>query len=225
MLPTAVLTIRYYVYSDGQSPFEKWFAGLDPMARAKVTTAIVRLEQGNLSNVKGVGEGVLEYRINFGPGYRVYFGRDGEVLVILLTGGTKKRQQRDIAAAIEMWADYRRRKRADDERRRTMPLTRSFKDLVQRHVAEDPAYAEALLREGIDTMLAGDVDTGKAILRDYIKATVGFEKLGEATGTQPKSLIRMFGPRGNPQARNLFSVIGYLQKRAGVELHVMAGPA
>ena len=66
---------------------------------------------GNLSNVKGVGEGVLEYRINFGPGYRVYFGRDGDVFVILLTGGTKKRQQRDIAAAIEMWADYRRRKR------------------------------------------------------------------------------------------------------------------
>jgi DNA-binding phage protein len=105
-----------------------------------------------------------------------------------------------------------------------MPLTRSFKELVQRHVATDPAFAEALLREGVDTMLAGDIDTGKAILRDYIKATIGFEKLGEATGTQPKSLIRMFGPRGNPQARNLFSVLGYLQKRAGVELHVMAGP-
>ena len=105
----------------------------------------------------------------------------------------------------------------------TMAVTRSFKELVQRRVAEDPAYAEALLREGIDTMLAGDVDTGKAILRDYIKATVGFEKLGEATGTPPKSLIRMFGPRGNPQARNLFSVIGYLQKQAGVELHVMTG--
>jgi DNA-binding phage protein len=105
-----------------------------------------------------------------------------------------------------------------------MALTRSFRDLVHRHVAEDPAYAEALLREGIDTMLTGDVDTGKAILRDYIKATIGFEKLGEATGTQPKSLIRMFGPRGNPQARNLFNVIGYLQKRAGLQLHVTAGP-
>ncbi len=79
-------------------------------------------------------------------------------------------------------------------------MTRSFKELVQRNVAADPAFGEALLREGIDTMLAGDVDTGKAILRDCIKATIGFEKLGEATGTQPKSLIRMFGPRGNPQA-------------------------
>ena len=104
-----------------------------------------------------------------------------------------------------------------------MPLTRSFKDLVQRQIAEDPAYAEALLCEGIDTMLTGDVDTGNTILRDYIKATIGFEKLGEATGTQPKSLIRMFGPRGNPHARNLFSVLGYLQKRAGLELHVTAG--
>jgi hypothetical protein len=73
---------------------------------------------------------------------------------------------------------------------------------VQKRAASDPAFGEALLREGIDTMLGGDVETGKAILRDYIKATVGFEKLGEATGTQPKSLIRMFGPRGNPQARN-----------------------
>ena len=106
-----------------------------------------------------------------------------------------------------------------------MALTRSFKDLVQRHVTDDPAFAEALLREGIDTMLTGDVDTGKAILRDYIKATIGFEKLGEATGTQPKSLIRMFGPRGNPQARNLFNVIGYLQKRAGLQLHVTTGPS
>jgi hypothetical protein len=105
-----------------------------------------------------------------------------------------------------------------------MAVTKSFKALVRQHVATDPVFAEALLREGIDTMLAGDVDTGKTILRDYIKATVGFEKLGEATGTQPKSLIRMFGPRGNPQAKNLFSVISYLQKRAGLQLHVTTQP-
>jgi DNA-binding phage protein len=101
-----------------------------------------------------------------------------------------------------------------------MARTKSFKELVQRHVKADKKFAEALLREGVDAMLGGDVDTGKTILRDYIKATVGFEKLGKATGAPPKSLIRMFGPRGNPQARNLFNVIGYLQKRAGVRLHV-----
>jgi hypothetical protein len=98
--------------------------------------------------------------------------------------------------------------------------TKSFKDLVQQHVRDDKDFAEALLREGVDAMLSGDVDTGKTILRDYIKATVGFEKLGEATGAPPKSLIRMFGPRGNPQAKNLFNVISYLQKEAGVRLHV-----
>jgi DNA-binding phage protein len=101
-----------------------------------------------------------------------------------------------------------------------MAATRSFNQLVQKHVARDRAFAEALLREGIDLMLTGDIDTGKALLRDYIKATVGFEKLGQAIGMQPKSLIRMFGPGGNPQARNLFKVIAYLQKRAGVEIHV-----
>lgn len=101
-----------------------------------------------------------------------------------------------------------------------MTVTKSFKELVQRRIAKEPAFADELLREGIETMLSGDVDAGKSILRDYIKATVGFERLAEATDTPSKSLIRMFGPRGNPQARNLFSVIGYLQKQAGVEFHV-----
>jgi hypothetical protein len=101
-----------------------------------------------------------------------------------------------------------------------MARTKSFKALVQRHVKRDRKFAEALLREGVDAMLSGDIETGKIILRDYIKATVGFEKLGAVTGAPPKSLIRMFGPRGNPQAKNLFSVIGYLQKRAGMRLHV-----
>jgi putative addiction module killer protein len=103
----SMIEIRYYAASGGHQPFAEWFADLDPLARAKVARALVRMEQGNLSNVKSIGEGVLEYRIDFGPGYRVYFGRDGEVLVILLTGGTKKRQQRDIEAAKEYWRDYK----------------------------------------------------------------------------------------------------------------------
>jgi DNA-binding phage protein len=97
---------------------------------------------------------------------------------------------------------------------------KSFQDLVRGQAKRDKKFAAALLREGIDAMLSGDMETGKTILRDYIKATVGFEELGEATGAPPKSLIRMFGPRGNPQAKNLFNVIGYLQKRAGLQLHV-----
>src|SRR5271155_1716791 len=106
--------IRYYVAADGRAPFAWWFADLEAVARAKVTRAVVRLEQGNFSNVKSVGEGVFEYRIDFGPGYRIYFGQDGQTLVILLTGGTKKRQQRDIDEARAYWQDYklsRRRRR------------------------------------------------------------------------------------------------------------------
>jgi putative addiction module killer protein len=108
---SAVPEIRYYIASGGPQPFAEWFAELDPIARAKVTRAIARLEQGNFSNVKPVGEGVLEYRIDFGPGYRVYFGRDGETLLILLTGGTKKRQQQDIDTAHACWRDYKQSKR------------------------------------------------------------------------------------------------------------------
>ncbi len=105
-----MIELRYYLTGNGRSPFEEWFSGLDAQAAAKVTRALVRLEQGNLSNAKGVGEGVLEYRIDWGPGYRVYFGRDGEVLVILLTGGMKKRQQRDIDTAHALWTDYKKRR-------------------------------------------------------------------------------------------------------------------
>jgi DNA-binding phage protein len=103
-----------------------------------------------------------------------------------------------------------------------MARTKKFSDLVQHHVAADKKFAEALLHEGINAMLSGDVDTGKSLLRDTIKATVGFERLAKATGAPAKSLIRMFGPRGNPQAKNLFGVIGYLQKRAGLHLRVAA---
>ena len=103
-----------------------------------------------------------------------------------------------------------------------MARTKSFADLVQQHVKRDAKFAKALLRGGIDAMLSGDLDTGKTILRDCIEATIGFEKLGAATGAPPKSLIRMFGPRGNSQARNLFSVVGYLQKHAGMRFHVAA---
>jgi putative addiction module killer protein len=106
-----MLEIRYYVAVDGRQPFAEWFADLEPVTRAKVARAIARIEQGNLSNVKPVGGGVLEVRIDFGPGYRVYFGRDGATLVILLTGGSKKRQRRDIEAALACWQDYKRRSR------------------------------------------------------------------------------------------------------------------
>jgi putative addiction module killer protein len=91
-------------------PVKRWFDQLDANASAKVTFAITRISQGNLSNAKSVGRGVFEFKIDFGPGYRLYFGRDGERIVILLGGGTKKRQQRDIEIAIANWREYKRRK-------------------------------------------------------------------------------------------------------------------
>jgi DNA-binding phage protein len=103
-----------------------------------------------------------------------------------------------------------------------MPLTRSFKETVKARVERDSAFREALLTEAVSQMLSGDVETGKAILRDYINATVGFEQLAKETGTPPKSLMRMFGPKGNPRASNLFSVIHRLQQDSGVRLAVAA---
>ena len=101
-----------------------------------------------------------------------------------------------------------------------MVLTRDFKETIRERVERDPAFREALLTEGIECLLAGDMDTGKAVLRDYINATIGFQELGWLTDKSPKSLMRMFGSGGNPQARNVFEIIGHLQKREGLQLKV-----
>ncbi len=103
-----------------------------------------------------------------------------------------------------------------------MPLTREFKETVQIRAERDPEFREALLKQGVECLLAGDLDAGKIVLRDYINATVGFEELGSLTGKPPKSLMRMFGPSGNPQARNLFEVISRIQQHEGVQLEVNA---
>ena len=108
-----MIEIREYITTEGRSPYARWFDGLNARAAAKVATVLVRLEQSNLSGAKGVGAGVSEYRIDFGPGYRVYFGNDGDTLIILLGGGTKKRQQKDIEAAQDLWREYKHRKRQE----------------------------------------------------------------------------------------------------------------
>ncbi len=90
------MEIKEYVDANGRSPYANWFDSLNAPAAAKVAVALVRMEQGNFSNVAGVGAGVFEYRLDFGPGYRIYLGKDGETLIILLGGGTKKRQQKNI---------------------------------------------------------------------------------------------------------------------------------
>jgi len=105
------MQVLEYLDEKGRSPFRRWFDRLDAVAAAKVAIALTRIEQGNTSNAKAVGGGVHEYRLDFGAGYRIYFGMDGAVLVILLGGGTKQGQQRDIDAAQARWSDYKRRKK------------------------------------------------------------------------------------------------------------------
>lgn len=112
---------------------------------------------------------------------------------------------------------------AQEEDLTTMPLTRSFKDTVQRRAQQDARFRRALLIEAIETLLAGDMSAGKAVLRDYINATIGFDALAEAAGINAKSLMRMLGPSGNPQAANLFAVIEHLQKTEGIALELRAG--
>jgi putative addiction module killer protein len=102
--------ILEYLDPAGRSPFALWFAGLNAVAAARVTVALTRLGNGNFSNVEGVGAGVYEYKVDFGPGYRIYFGKDGERIVILLGGSAKKRQSAAIAAAQRAWAAYKRAK-------------------------------------------------------------------------------------------------------------------
>lgn len=114
-MPT--IEVREYLDLTGRSPYAGWFNRLDSIAAAKVATALIRMQHGNLSNVKGVGGGVFEYRINFGPGYRIYFGRIGDLLIVLLGGGTKRRQKEDIRAARILWQEYRHRRQKEQQRR------------------------------------------------------------------------------------------------------------
>lgn len=100
-----------YLDRHGRSPFASWFEALDARAAAKVTVALARVAAGNFAHPKAVGSGVSELRIDWGPGYRIYFGREGTEIVILLAGGTKHRQQNDIALAQERWLEHRRRKK------------------------------------------------------------------------------------------------------------------
>lgn len=104
-----------YVREDGSNPYRSWFDHLPAQAAAKIATAVIRLELGNLSRVRWIGV-IGEYRIDWGPGYRIYLGRDGDALVVLLGGGTKQRQQADIERAKAMWAEYKARKAAEKPR-------------------------------------------------------------------------------------------------------------
>jgi putative addiction module killer protein len=106
------IRVLEYLDASGRSPFRRWFDRLDATAAARIGAYLYRLEQGNFSRVEGVGGGVFELKVDFGPGYRIYFAKDGEKVVVLLGGSAKKDQNAAIKAALEAWPDYKRRKRA-----------------------------------------------------------------------------------------------------------------
>lgn len=101
-----------------------------------------------------------------------------------------------------------------------MPLTKDFRETIRERAQEEPKFRQALLREAIELMLSGDEKTGRAILRNYINATVGFQELEQATSIPANSLMRMFGPKGNPSAKNLFGVLAHLQRQEGVNFEL-----
>lgn len=102
-----------------------------------------------------------------------------------------------------------------------MPLTKSFNETVKQRLQKSEGFRRALLREAVGCMISGDLETGKSVLRKYINGTVGFIKLGSDLGRSPKVLMRMLGPSGNPQAKNLFEIVAYLQKAEGTVLEVV----
>lgn len=101
------IIIESYITAEGIEPFARWFNKLNAIAAAKVSTALYRLELGNYSNVKSLSDGIYEYKIDFGPGYRIYFGQDGEELIILVGGGSKKQQDKDIKMAKNYWQEFK----------------------------------------------------------------------------------------------------------------------
>ena len=108
-----MIELRGYIDGSGRKRFAEWLEQLDAVVAAKVTVSLTRMEQGNFSKVKGVGSGIFECKIDFGPGYRIYFGKDGDRVVILLGGGTKNSQQQYIETAQKCWAAYKRRKKQE----------------------------------------------------------------------------------------------------------------
>jgi hypothetical protein len=102
-----------------------------------------------------------------------------------------------------------------------MPLTKAFSETIKARLQESSGFRRALLREAVNCLFTGDIETGKSVLRDYINGTVGFIQLGEALERSPKTLMRMLGPKGNPQIRNFFEIVAYLQKVEGTVLEVV----
>jgi len=204
--PQAVLV---YVRSDGSTPFDVWLAGLrDVKARATIRARMDRFETGIFGDCKPVGKGVSEMRIDVGPGYRVYFGRHGQKVVILLCAGDKSSQRKDIIKALEFWTDYRRRE---------MPKT--FKPAKPYHDSLITALKDR--REAAEYLNAAMQDDDPRVflmaLRNVAEAS-GMSKVSRRAKLNRESLYKMLSKKGNPEVRSLSALLNAL----GMELQVKA---
>lgn len=209
-----ILVIKEYIDDRGISHFAKWFGKLNAIAAAKVTTYVTRMENNNFSRAKSLGGGVSECKIDFGPGCRVYFGKDGDI--------ASRWYEKKTTGRHKICESFMERIQVTQKNGEIiMALTSEFKETVKKRADTDPEFREALLQEGIQCLLDGDMVTGKCILRNYINATIGFAELGNLTSKPPKSLMRMLSPGGNPRADNLFEIVGHLQQVEGVYCEVL----
>jgi len=221
-----VIKVEEYLREEASNPYKQWFDSLSSQAAAKVTVAKLRMELGNTSSIKWF-DGMGEYVIDWGPGYRIYLAKDGDTLIVLFGGGTKRGQQRDIDRTKELLAEYKARKKmmaAKSSNKQQakgvteMALTRNFKETVIQRVQSDASFAQALLDEAATLFLNGEPETARLILRDLVNATIGFEQLATLTAKPSKSLHRMLSPTGNPSMDNLAAIFRAVRERLQVSL-------
>jgi len=217
------IKVEEYTREDASNPYRQWFDSLSATAAAKVTVAKLRMTLGNTSSIKWF-DGMGEYVIDWGPGYRIYLAKDGDTLIVLFGGGTKRGQQRDIDKAKALLVEYKTRKKAitanqaASTRGNKMALTKNFKETVIQRVQSDASFAQALLDEAATLFLNGEPETARLILRDLVNATIGFEQLAALTAKPSKSLHRMLSPTGNPSMDNLAAIFRAVRERLQVSL-------
>ncbi len=215
----AELEVLEYENDAGKNSYARWVFGLGEKARAKVLSAIALMKAGNFGDVKPVGQGVSERRIHWGSGLRIYFGKEGQKLVLLLGGGTKRRQDNDIKSAQNNWAEHKKNKRRKNSvMGRTRPYTESIKEMAE----GNPKFRAAVLAEASELFLGGEIEAAKIMLRDFVNATIGFQELGKETNINPKNLMRMLSEKGNPTATKMTALLVSLQQHEGIRLEVRA---
>lgn len=206
------------VDENGKSPYIDWLGSLDIPVRARITIAVLRLEHGVPSTAKSVGAGVSELRLFFGPGYRVYFAVVANKLLLLLAGGSKGRQDRDILAAQDLLRRYNQQAARGDE----MITTVSHNEMITQDLKTNRDFRRAFLAEAIISLVSGETATGKSALRLYVDATIGFNALGVALDEAPERLESALAQEGNPSAESFLRILATLQKTEGTQLRFQA---